>query len=71
MSQMSTNFSPYFEREWQPTSIDRVAYVQVRVTTEPRANGSVTVFLADGTALNLHGNDLLPFDSCSVTDRGV
>ena len=51
---MSARFSPYFKGEWHPPSSASVAYI--------RPNGSITVFLPNGTALDLSGSDLLRFD---------
>jgi hypothetical protein len=38
----------------------RTAYLRVRVDTARRANGSVTVYLPDGTALAVRDLDLVP-----------
>ena len=56
---MSARFAPYFNGERHTPSSADVAYVRVRVTKEPRSNGSITVFLPNGTALDLSGSDLL------------
>jgi hypothetical protein len=38
------------------------AYLPVRITDEPRADGSVLVYLADGTALVVDEDQLLRVD---------
>jgi hypothetical protein len=59
---MNRDFRPYFNGEWRAPSSDSVAYICVRVTKEPRTDGSVTVFLPSGTALTVRASDLLRFD---------
>jgi hypothetical protein len=46
-----------------PRGGDRMtAYLPVRITDEPRADGSVLVYLADGTALVVDEDQLLRVD---------
>ena len=61
-----TRFSPYFDGTSPPPSSESVAYIRVWVTNEPRANGSITVFLAIGTALNVRPSDLSSLRPCAV-----
>jgi hypothetical protein len=59
---MNGKFRPYFSEDWPAPSNENVAYIPVRVTKEPRVNGSITVFLPDGTALDARAADLLRLD---------
>jgi hypothetical protein len=57
---MSATFTPYLESGSPPASGD--AYIRVRVTDEPRGDGSLLVYLPDGTALVVNGQLLLHLD---------
>jgi len=54
---MSATFTPYLETGSNPTCGD--AYLRVRVTDKPRADGSLVVYLPDGTGLVVNGDLLL------------
>jgi hypothetical protein len=60
--QTSATLTPYFDGRSQHPSTESIAYLPVRVTKDPRPNGSITVFLLNGTALNLSRCDLLRFE---------
>jgi hypothetical protein len=57
---MSATFTPFLESGSPATTGD--AYIRVRVTDEPRRDGSLLVYLRDGTALVVNGHLLLPLD---------
>jgi hypothetical protein len=60
---MSAMFTPYLDSESPsiPTSTD--AYIPVRVTEAPRSDGSMLVYLPDGTAFVVNSRYLLRLDS--------
>ena len=57
---MAATFTPYLESGLPPTKGD--AYIRVRVTDGPDRDGSVLVYLPDGTALVVNGHLLLYLD---------
>jgi hypothetical protein len=59
---MSTTFMPYLESESPsiPSSTD--AYIPVRVTEAPLPDGSMRVYLPDGTAFFVNSKHLLRLD---------
>ncbi len=68
---MNGKLRPYFNEDWPAPSNENVAYIPVRVTKEPRVNGSITVFLPDGTALDARAADLLRLDPDQVARTGA
>jgi hypothetical protein len=50
---------PYFQCGSPPIENGHDAFLRVRVTKELEPNGSLTVYLPSGTALMVHGRDLL------------
>jgi hypothetical protein len=58
--EMSATFTPFLETGSPATTGD--AYIRVRVTDEPRRDGSLLVYLRDGTALVVNGHLLLHLD---------
>ena len=50
---------PYFQCGSPPIENGHDAFLRVRVTKELEPNGSLTVFLPNGTALMVRGRDLL------------
>ena len=50
---------PYFQCGAAPIENGHDAFLRVRVTKELEPNGSLTVYLPNGTALMVHGRDLL------------
>ena len=56
---MSATFTPYIEGQSHsnPASFD--AYIPVRVPGEPRSDGSVNVYLPDGTGFVVNSQHLL------------
>jgi hypothetical protein len=58
--------TPFLERRLQDGPIDSEAYLRVRVTDEVRPDGSILVYLPDGTGLVVHG-DLLQRRADTVT----
>ena len=56
---MPATFTPYLENRLGHTVTDSDAYLRVRVPNGPRPDGSVVVYLSDGTALVVNGHQLL------------
>jgi len=50
---------PYFQSGSPPIETGHEAFLRVRVTKDLEPNGSLTVLLPGGTALRVHGRDLL------------
>jgi hypothetical protein len=66
-----SSFRPYFDRGCRHPSARSVAYVRVRAPNEPGVNGSVTVFLTSGTAMQVPANDVLRLDPRSEVDTSM
>jgi hypothetical protein len=60
---MPATFTPYLERRYRQARSDAEAYIRVRVPDVPRSDGSMLVYLADGTALVVNGHLLLHVDT--------
>ena len=60
---------PYFESSSPPIEYGHDAFLPVRVTKQMEPNGSLTVYLPNGTALEVHGRDLLRIKPHHDTDR--
>jgi hypothetical protein len=60
---MSATFTPYIERESPSIPADFDAYLPVRVPEEPRSDGSVIVYLPDGTGFVVNSHHLLRLES--------
>ena len=56
---MSANMKPYLPGGSPPNVTHADAYIPVRVVHAPRRDGSVLVYLPDGTALVVNGRQLL------------
>ena len=50
---------PYFQSGSPPIENGHEAFLRVRVTKDLEPNGSLTIYLPSGTALRVHGRDLL------------
>ena len=59
---MSATFTPYPESESPSIPTNADAYIPVRVTEAPRSDGSMLVYLRDGTALVVNSRHLLRLD---------
>jgi hypothetical protein len=60
---MRATFLPYLERRQGQAAADSGAYIRVRVPDGPRPDGSVVVYLPDGTALVVDGHQLVQLDA--------
>ena len=60
---MSAAFTPYFEAQAHLDPTDSVAYIRVRVPDGPRPDGSILVYLPNGTGLVVNSNQLLHLDA--------
>ena len=60
---MAATFSPFLEQPPDLTPSEAVAYIRVRVTDVPRPDGSVLVYLPDGTGLVVSAQQLLHLDA--------
>jgi hypothetical protein len=60
---MPATFTPYFEAMGHRDPADSSAYIRVRVPDGPRSDGSILVYLQDGTGVVLDSNELLHFDA--------
>ena len=56
---MSATFIPYFEAQGHRDVADSEAYIRVRVPNGPGPDGSVLVYLPNGTGLVVHSDQLL------------
>ncbi len=56
---MFATFTPYFEAQAQGDPTDSVAYIRVRVPDGPSPDGSILVYLPNGTGLVVKSNQLL------------
>jgi hypothetical protein len=61
---------PYFQSGPPPIETGHEAFLRVRVTNGLEPNGSLTVYLPSGTALRVHGRDLLRITGSSGTSDG-
>ena len=68
---MSATSGPYSKGERPTPASANIAYLPVRVTKEPRSNGSTTVFRLNGTALDVRTCDLVRFDSDAARQLGA
>lgn len=57
--EMSATFTPYLESRSDRTATDADAYIRVRVPDGPRPDGSMLVYLPNGTALIVNSRHLL------------
>ena len=62
---MSATFIPYLEGQLDHATADTDAYIRVRVPSGPRPDGSILVYLPNGTALIVNGNQLLHLEAAS------
>ena len=61
---MSATFTPYFEaRAAHRDPTGSTAYICVRVPSVPRPDGSILVYLPNGTGLVVNSNQLLHLDA--------
>ena len=60
---MPATFTPYLEGRSPQARADSDVFIRVRVTDGLRPDGSVLVYLADGTALVVKGDLLLQLDT--------
>ena len=60
---MPATFTPYLEGRDHHTPTDSDAFIRVRVSEGPRPNGSMLVYLSDGTALVVHHDQLLHLET--------
>jgi hypothetical protein len=56
---MSATFTRYFEAQAHRDPTGSGAYIRVRVTGGPRPDGSILVYLPNGTGLVVNSNQLL------------
>jgi hypothetical protein len=59
---MSATFTPYLEAQAHRDPTDSVAYIRVRVPDGPRPDGSILVYLPNGTGLVVNSDQLLHLD---------
>ena len=59
---MSATFTPYFEAQAHRDPTGSGAYIRVRVPDGPRPDGSILVYLPNGTRLVVNSNQLLHLD---------
>jgi hypothetical protein len=60
---MAATFIRYLEAGHPRTATDADAYIRVRVSDGPHPDGSMVVYLSDGTALVVDGGQLLRLDT--------
>ena len=60
---MSATFTPYFEAQAHRDPTGSSAYIRVRVPGGPRPEGSILVYLPNGTGLVVNSNQLLHLDA--------
>ena len=56
---MSATFTPYFEAQAHRDPTAAGAYIRVRVPDGPHPDGSILVYLPNGTGLVVNNNQLL------------
>jgi len=56
---MPATFAPFLEGRYRLNRTDADAYIRVRVSDGPHPDGSMQVYLPDGTALVVNGLHLL------------
>ena len=61
--EMSATFTPYFEAQAHRDPTAAGAYIRVRVPDGPRPDGSILVYLPNGTGLVVNSNQLLHLDA--------
>jgi hypothetical protein len=61
--EVSATFTPYFEAHAQRDPADSGAYIRVRVPDGCRPEGSILVYLPNGTGLVVNSNQLLHLDA--------
>jgi hypothetical protein len=61
--EMSATFTPYFEAQAHRDPTGSGAYIRVRVSDGPRPDGSILVYLPNGTGLVVNSNQLLHLDA--------
>ena len=65
--EMSATFTPYFEaRAAHRDPTGSTAYICVRVPSVPRPDGSILVYLPNGTGLVVNSNQLLHLDAAQL-----
>jgi hypothetical protein len=60
---MSATFTPYSEAQAHRDPTDSGAYIRLRVPDGPRPDGSILVYLPNGTGLVVNSNQLLHLDT--------
>jgi hypothetical protein len=60
---MSSTFTPYLEAQAHRDPAGASAYIRVRVPDGPRPDGSILVYLPNGTGLVVNSNQLLQPDA--------
>jgi hypothetical protein len=60
---MSATFTPYLEAQAYRDPTDSGAYIRVRVPGGPRPDGSILIYLPNGTGLVVNSNQLLYLDA--------
>jgi hypothetical protein len=61
--EMSATFTPYFEAKAHRDPTGSGAYIRVRVPDGPRPDGSILVYLPNGTGLVVNSSQLLHLDA--------
>ena len=63
---MSAPFTPYPDHASSTIAVDFDAYILVHVTQAPRPDGSVLVYLPNGTAVVVNSSYLLRLDPAAA-----
>lgn len=61
--EVSATLTPYLEAQARRDPADSDAYLRVRVPSGPRPDGSILVYLPDGTGLVVDSTQLLHLDA--------